>query len=86
VHAVCSPRGFGIVEITEDLPRPFEKNPAGVGRYNVPRDAQEELHTRPHLDACDHPRYRRPPPCWTGMEIVHQVCSLVPNLSVPISA
>ena len=31
-----SERGFGIVEITEDLPRPFEKHPAGVGRRDVP--------------------------------------------------
>jgi hypothetical protein len=58
-QAVCSARGiFGIVEIAEDLPRPFEKHPAGVGRRDVPRGAQEQLHTQPRLEACHHPRYR----------------------------
>ena len=58
-QAVCSARGiFGIVEIAEDLPRPFEKEPAGVGRDDVPRSAQQKLHAQPRLEACDNPRYR----------------------------
>jgi hypothetical protein len=58
--AVCSACDiFGIVEIAEDLPRPFEKHPSGFGRGDVPRGAQEQLHAQPRLEACDHPRYRR---------------------------
>ena len=52
-------RVFGIVEIAEDLARPLEKHPAGVGRRDVPRGAQEQLHVQPRLEACDHARYRR---------------------------
>jgi hypothetical protein len=46
-------------QIAEDLPGPFEKHPAGVGRRDTPRGAQEQLHIKPRLEACDHPRYRR---------------------------
>ena len=42
----------------QNLPRPFEKHPAGVGRRDVPRGAQEKLHTQPRLEVCHHPRYR----------------------------
>src|SRR5579859_6610583 len=59
-QAACSARGtFSLVEIAEDLPRPFEKHPAGAGRRNVPRSAQKQLQTQPRLEACHHPRYRR---------------------------
>ena len=59
-QAVRSARGiFGIVEIAEDLPCPFEERPTGVGRRDAPRGAQKQLHTQPRLEACDHPRYRR---------------------------
>ena len=35
-QAVCSARGiFGVVELAEDLPRPFEKHPAEIGRAHV---------------------------------------------------
>jgi hypothetical protein len=50
---------FGVVEITKDLPRPFEKHPAGFGRRDAPCGAQEKLHTQPRFEVCHHSRYRR---------------------------
>ena len=58
---------FSVVEIAEDLPGPFQKHPAGVGRRDVPRGAQEkQLHTSRasrlaairDIDGCDTPSSR----------------------------
>ena len=58
-QAVHAARGiFGIIEIAEDLLRPLEKHPPGLGQRNVPRGAQEKLDTQPRLEVRHHPRYR----------------------------
>ena len=67
-QAVHAARGiFGVVEFAEDLPRPFEKHPAGVGRGATCRVVRKSsftpsrasrLATIRDIDGCDTPSSR----------------------------